>query len=325
MDDLIVPGVLELYGSDARKFRGLIRSVEDTFDGMGFDQISPGLLGQDRIFKENLDFLGERFLDNLVYVGLKKEEGVVILPEGTMRTYDFIKRNELEQARIFYCQQFVRNEDPREVAEGKTRNFWQAGCEIFGYDWLNSSVDVMTTAYSIMESAGLPDAVVRFTDKRLLYGLINSFPIAEQEKIRKNIENADDDSTKFLELCTSVQDGEREHVSAIASFLDLAKTDLSLDSLKDISTNEVYQEGIQDLVRLSRALPSNVNQQVLPFMAKSWDACDKLLFDVRVGDYSGALAGGGNLTYNHYMPEKIKSGMGVGVTRLFEVQTQRGK
>ena len=59
--------------------------------------------------------------------------------------------------------------------------------------------------------------------------------------------------------------------------------------------------------------------RLLPFMAKSWDACDSMMFDVRYPGYDAAIAGGGILTYPGYKPECTKAGCGVGVTRVFEI------
>jgi histidyl-tRNA synthetase len=319
----IVPGVLEKFGPEASSFRRLIRSIEDAFDERGFDQLMPDLLAYEDIFKRNLEFLGERFMDNLVHVNLNGESGVVVLPEGTMRTYDFISRNNLDKARIFYSQSFVRNEPPEEVAEGKTRNFWQIGCEIFGYDLLDSSIDAMTTAYDVMASSGLPDARIRFTDKRLLKGLTERFNESERTKIMRCVEGSNDDADQFYETYLR-EEGSREDIAKdISNFLRLNKKDLSIRDLKDLSDNPTYLEGIHYISSILNGLPARVKTKLLPFMAKSWDACDKLLFDARVSDYDSALAGGGNLVYRNYMPDVSKSGMGVGVTRIFEVQKNR--
>ncbi|MBU1111142.1 MAG: hypothetical protein KJ896_00035, partial [Nanoarchaeota archaeon] len=128
----LVPGVLEHFGEEARLLRKIIRSMEDVLDQRGFDQLDFGLLTKDQLYVRNLEFLGERFMDNLSYVELNGEErDITILPEGTMRVYDYISRNNIDRAKIFYSSQFVRNEDPSEVSKGKTRNFWQIGFEIF--------------------------------------------------------------------------------------------------------------------------------------------------------------------------------------------------
>ena len=321
-----VPGVLELYGDEARKFRHLVRTIEDTLDSRGFQELNPGLLATDRIFRENVNHLGARFMENLVYVSLNGEKNVVVLPEGTMRTYDFMKRKQLLQARIFYSQPFVRNEPPTDVAKGKTRNFWQIGYELLGQEWLSSSLDAMETAHSILADAGLKDVRIRFGDGRLMKGLLARVPSDEREKVLEIIQRANDDPQKFLRLyqerCVGVDDVAKE----IASFMGLmSKVDLSLSELSRISSDSLYQEGIAALNQINEALSPNVNRQILPFLGKSWNACDRLIFDARVEDCNGAIAGGGNLTYRNYLPEVEKSGAGIGITRVFQVLKQRGK
>jgi len=53
-------------------------------------------------------------------------------------------------------------------------------------------------------------------------------------------------------------------------------------------------------------------------MPKSWDACDSFLFDARIEGYDYAIAGGGNLYAPNTKAYTVKSGAGIGVTRLTE-------
>jgi len=56
---------------------------------------------------------------------------------------EYAIRNNLKQGRIYYSQEFARNEEAASVQNGKTRSFWQTGFEIFGSPWLESSLEAI--------------------------------------------------------------------------------------------------------------------------------------------------------------------------------------
>ena len=314
-----VNGVNELFGKQARDLRKLLRSFEDTLDARGFDQLIPGILSSDEIFRQNLDFLGNRFMDNLVYADVNGEKNIVILPEGTMRTYDFIKRNRLDQAKIFYNEQFVRNEPLEEVEKGKTRAFYQTGFEIFNYPLIESGVEAMTTVYELIKNAGIDDIVIRMADKRLISGLLQQYTCEDKKIIQKIMDKADDSPIKFERLY-KLNGGKDPNIKHMIAFIEMGlDRNLSLTDLAKFDGSKIYHDGLHDLYQIQSNISREVKLEILPFMAKSWDACDRLLFDARSLRYNGALAGGGNLTYGAYEKSCPKSGAGLGTTRIFEL------
>ncbi|MCF7917594.1 ATP phosphoribosyltransferase regulatory subunit [Candidatus Gracilibacteria bacterium] len=316
-------GVPEYFGEDARILRKVIRSMEDCLEDMGFDQLMSGPLVSHQIFLNNLEYLGKRFMDNLVYSQVNGENGSsVLLPEGTMKSYDFIRRSEMKKAKVFYSAFFTRNEDPVDVSKGKTRCFWQIGFEIFNHPIFQSSIEAINATYSLLISAGLDDAYIRITDKRILKGLIESYSEKDREIIMSIIDKADDSSSKFRELY-SVSGGESksvvEDITELLEMISVPNQDI-LSKLKGVvKKSKQSQEGIDNISRIQEKLGNNVTMKIIPFMAKSWDACDKLMFDGRYPGYDSAICGGGNLTYNGYRPDSPKSGVGVGVTRVFDI------
>jgi len=317
-----VDGVREIFGQEARTLRRILRSMEDILDERGFDQLDPGILVSDSLFRQNLDFLGERFLENLSYVQLNGEgDNVVILPEGTMRVYDFIRKNDFDKAKIFYSSQFVRNENPEEVRLGKTRNFWQIGFEIFNHDKNESTLEAIETAYEMIRAVDLVDAYVRLTDKRLMKGFYERFPEEEQSLIFSIIDKADDSGEEFKKLYDLKGGKDLRIRDEVAGFMDLIKSGtMTLDDLRKYGCgSRTYSQGIENLERIQETINPNVNLRIIPFMSKSWDACDEMMFDIRYPSYEGAICGGGNLTYNNFKPDSPKSGAGIGVTRVHEI------
>lgn len=316
-----IEGVIEPFGEEARALRQILRTFEDTLDDRGFDQLYLGMLTHENVFLQNLDFLGDRFMENLVYANVDGENGVVILPEGTMKTYDYMRRMNLSQAKIFYNEQFVRNEPVDEVRNGKTRVFYQTGFEIFNHSFVEASVDAMTTVYQMISNVGISDVYIRMSDKRLMNGVLEEFESQEKDIIKQLMDRADDDPDRLVHLYFENGGTDHSSIEYLADFLRLSqKPDLTLDDPEQYNRNNVFNEGLEYLRELEQGLiQAGVQYQILPFMAKSWDACDMLLFDARSPRFNGALAGGGNLTYGAYEPHLPKTGAGIGTTRLYQL------
>lgn len=226
----------------------------------------------------------------------------------------------MEHAKIFYSSLFTRNEPPDDVNTRKTRNFWQIGFEIFNYPLFESSIEVIHTANEILNSAGLQNHIFRISDKRLFMGFTEQYEPDEQALIYSIMNSADDDINLFRNLYKQAGGKNTKIVKEIGDFIALMSR--PNPSIKDLARHKncsaLYKAGLENLEAIIEALPE-IKFQVLPFMAKSWDACCPLLFDARHPSLNAAICGGGNLQYNSYKPDAPKSGVGIGVTRIFEI------
>lgn len=139
-----ISGIREWSGAAARRFRACRNAVEEVFESSGFQFFYSGMFCAEDLYIRHLDVLGSDFLDNLIHLNLQDNgRRLVAVPEGTFRVYDYAIRNNLKQGRIYYSQEFARNEEAASVQNGKTRSFWQTGFEIFGSPWLESSLEAI--------------------------------------------------------------------------------------------------------------------------------------------------------------------------------------
>lgn len=317
-----VPGIDEYYGDEAKKYKKIIRSMEDILDEYGYKQLITDILTKDTIYKENLNFLGERFLDNLVYVDLNWEDkDIVVLPEGTMKVYDYIKWNNLEKAKIYYSEPYLRNEEYEDVIKWKTRWFRQIWFEIFNYPKFDSTIEAIKLSHDLLKSAWLKKHYIRITDKRLFKWLVYRYDEKDINIIKAIIDKADDDPLKFRELYKSKWWVNKNVENEIADFLSLLYKDkLSINDLKNITQESItYNSWIDNLKAITDEVSDKIKITLLPFLAKSWDACDEVMFDARHPKYESAICWWWNLTYDNYNPEAPKSGAGIGVTRVFDL------
>jgi len=209
-------------------------------------------------------------------------------------------------------------------------SFWQTGFEIYGQEEGEANSEALKTLVNCFQSCNCSNAYYRISDKRILKGLILDLPLNQQRDIYYLIDQCHEDGTVFEKIYKN-NGGNEVLAGKIGALLNLGKEkNLTLDMLKDFTNNSFSYRGVENIKavvdNIGLEFP-NINIQIIPFMGKSWDACDKILFDVRLPDYDYdyAVAGGGNLCAFNKKDIIQKSGAGIGVTRLTEYILEKQK
>lgn len=324
---MLVEGVKEWFGEEGKIFIDIRNAVENTLLSMGFDYFYSGIISKKSLYQNHVSNLGPHFLDNCLEFDLNgKKTGNIISPEGTFRVYDYLDRNSKlkknNSGKIFYSQEFARNESQEEIREGKTMSFWQSGFEIYGFEKIKSSILAIETVYECFKNCNLPEMYIRISDKRLIEGLLITLPLEERRNIYQLIDKCGEDGNKFYETCIN-EYGNKKIAEIIKDFLNLTHNkSITLDMIDKFTDNEISHQGVIFLKEIFSILEKDypqINIKLIPFMPKSWDACDTLLFDARLPKYNYAVAGGGNLSaFNKNNININKSGAGIGITRLVE-------
>ncbi len=322
---LLVSGVREWFGNDANIFMDIRNKLENSLISQNFSYFYGGIVSKKSIYEENISNLGERFIDNCIEFTLNgKDIGTIISPEGTFRVYDYLNRNNKihnHSGQVFYSQEFLRNEPEEDVKKGKTISFWQTGFEIYGKKEIESSILALKTLINCFKAINFNEVYFRVSDKRILEGLVSHLPLNTRREIYYLIDICKEDGTTFTSYYIK-NGGDYKLAEKIGQLLDLGKNkQLTLDILDSFTDNLISHKGIAFLNEVLTELLkeySDSNIKIIPFMGKSWDACDSLLFDARLPDYDYAVAGGGNLFAFNNEKKIVKSGAGIGVTRLVD-------
>lgn len=322
---MLIEGVREWFGEDGRIFLQLRNSIENYLLNNKFEYFHGGVVSRKEIYENNVSILGRHFMKNCIEFDINgKNKGNIIAPEGTFRVYDYLSRNnkiENNSGKVFYSQEFVRNESQQDVKEGKTISFWQTGFEIYGKKELESSILALKTLISCFRCINLSEVYFRISDKRILEGLIINLPLKSRREIYNLIDECKEDGDLFKESYIR-QGGDlstAEKVGKLLKIRDNGRT--TLDIMDYFTDNSLSHSGVEFIKKILDEIHKenlNVNIKVIPFMPKSWDACDSLLFDARLPNYAYAVAGGGNLLAFNKDKKVMKSGAGIGVTRLTE-------
>lgn len=319
-----IPGVKEWFGNDALIFWNIRNSIESKLFSLGFNFYYGGLVSKKNLYENSVESLGDSFLNNLVNFQLQKDKdsNLIIAPEATIRVYDFLERQKdiKDSDKIFYSQEFMRNENQKDINSGKTFSFWQTGYEIYGNNKKECSLSAIETTSICLDILKIEDLYLRISDKRILEGMLLSYSLNERRQIYNLIDLCDEKSNLFYTNFIK-NGGEKEIANKIADLLSLSDKNylLTFNDLRDCTKNEYSINGINELEDLIKNITHKINHKIklIPFMPKSWDACDSLLFDARIDNYKYALAGGGNLSTT-LKKGLYKSGAGIGVTRLTE-------
>lgn len=322
---MLVPGVKEWFGHEAKVFMDIRNNLENYLINQNFNYFYGGIVSKKSIYEENISSLGERFIENCIEFSLNgKDIGTIISPEGTFRVYDYLNRNnqiENHSGQVFYSQEFLRNESQEDINQGKTMSFWQTGFEIYGMEEIDSSVLALKTVINCFKTINLNDIYFRVSDKRILEGLLGDLSLDKRREIYYLIDKCKEDGVIFKNYYIK-KGGDSGIAEKVGMLLDLGKNKkLTLDMLDSFTDNVLSHNGVIFLKNVLSKLKKECNDaniEIIPFMGKSWDACDSLLFDARLPNYDYAVAGGGNLFAFNKEKKVIKSGAGIGVTRLVE-------
>lgn len=320
---MFVQGTREWFGDNARVFLQIRNTIENTLLERDFNYFCGGLVSKRTIYENNVDSLGENFLNNLINLHIPgKEEGLIIAPEYTFRVYDYLIRNNmLNEGKVFYSQEFIRNEPADDVKRGKTFSFWQTGFEIFGKEEMESSILALDTLADCLEKTGIQNIYFRMSDKRILQGILSDHSLEDRRKIYALIDKCDEQACLFYDDFIEAG-GDKITGKAVSNLLELGNYEglTILDLKNEVSNDESLQgvEFLQDILEKYEDTKHRTKIRLIPFMPKSWDACDSLLFDARITGYPYAVSGGGNLSTCNAAKNIMKSGAGIGITRLVE-------
>ena len=159
------------------------------------------------------------------------------------------------------------------------------------------------------------------SDKRILQGILSDCSLEERRKIYSLIDKCDEQANAFYDKYIEAG-GNTATGKSVASLLELGNNEgLTINDLSRAVNNKESLQGVRfldDVLKKYGETGHAIYARLIPFMPKSWDACDSLLFDARISGYPYAVSGGGNLSTQNAARNIMKSGAGIGITRLVE-------
>ncbi|MCL2891679.1 ATP phosphoribosyltransferase regulatory subunit [Brenneria tiliae] len=193
-------GIKEWMGVSGKKILDVRNTLENYLLGNDFQFYYFGAVSKRSIYSDNSHVLGEGFLENLIQLN-KISSDYILSPEGTFRVYNHILNSgELQknkQGKVFYSQEFMRNEPDYQVKNGKTFSFWQTGFECYGYPLEEYSWLALKTTIEALSLLSINDLYFRISDKRIIESLLEELSISERRKIYSLIDNCSESPRLF--------------------------------------------------------------------------------------------------------------------------------
>ena len=323
LENYLVAGVSELFGEDAKTFRKVRTQIEESLEQQGFNFYFPGMVSKKRLYSNFVDEVGERFLNNLVGVELEGETGIIVRPEGTLAVLDYVARSRDLPTKVYYSQEFLRNEPFSEVKEGKTRAFWQIGFELVGYSLDYANLETIKSCIEAVSSSGLQGVYARITDKRILSGILEELSLNDQQEIRNRVDLVGENPNEFLELKSKKNDSISK---TVAELLALSSVDNPFNEMRKVLANYPQSlEGVDNLENLYFCSKEFGNVRVSPVIGKGWEVYNQMMVEIKCEGYPYALGGGGDYSaMKSIFPNTEMTGAGLGLTRIIEALLQQG-
>jgi len=241
----LVKGIREWYGSEGLSFLQIRNAIENVLIKDGFDYYYGSLVSKRSVYENYIDYLGDDFLNNLISFKINSSD-LIIAPESTIRVYDYLSRHKevsQNEGKIFYSQEFMRNEAKEEIDKGKTFTFWQIGFEIFGKKEMESSVLAMNTVENCLRSTNIPNIYFRISDKRILEGFLLNYSIKERRFIYGLIDKCNENSNRFYNQFLK-NGGNKNIAKIIANLLDIKHINFSANNFLDLLKMNIRKKDI---------------------------------------------------------------------------------
>ena len=251
----------DFYPSEMEARKQVFARLKTMAENYGFREVETPVVEYTNLFT---DKSGDEIKSQLFNLEKKGEEELSLRPELTpaVARMFIAKQKELPKpVKWYYLQKMWRYEKPQ---QGRLREFYQFGVELFGSDKTEADADVINLAIDLLSSLGLTkkDFVIKVNNRKLLAGLLESLKLKNQEDIFRVIDKyrklSKDD---FLEELKKAK-ADKKQSDKIVELISLKKLS---DFDKAAGGNEMAAKGLEELKRLFELMKQYGKQDCVEF------------------------------------------------------------
>ncbi len=322
----ILSGFMELLPSDQILFNRMVDTIRTTYEEFGFLPLDTPTIELSEVLLAKAG--GET--EKQIYRFLKGDTDLSLRFDLTVPLARYVSAHYNDLVfpfKRYQISKVFRGERPQ---KGRFREFYQCDIDIIGNESLDFIYDaeIPTVIYHLFQKLNLGKFTIRINNRKVLNGFFKSLALEEKatdilriiDKIEKIGEEAVSQELKELGV-------EEEAVTKILAFLKIeGTTEEKLEALKNLSEEETFQAGVQELEIVFRALKDfqvDENYYTLDLtIARGLDYYTGTVYETRLDDYPslGSICSGGryeNLT-EYYTDQHLPGiGISIGLTRLF--------
>ena len=196
-----VKGTHDVYGNESCEFsyvENVMRRISEFF---AFNEVRPPVLEHSELFVRSVGESSDVVRKEMYTFNDKGERSLTLRPEFTAGIARLIVQNKLTNLqelpiKMYYCGPVFRYERPQ---LGRYRQFNQFGVECIGHNNPVADVDVISLAYTILQSLGLENVTIKINtlgDEESR----NNYKVALKEFFSKHIDDMCPDCKQRLEL-----------------------------------------------------------------------------------------------------------------------------
>ncbi len=252
-------GTRDFPPGEMERRRAVEKKMRDVFERYGYREIATPTMEHMELFTMKS---GDAVIDETYSFNDKSGRMLALRPEltaPTMRMYMEQMKMSPKPLKVYYFGNCFRYDRPQ---KGRYREFWQMGCELIGANTPEAVAEMVSTAYSVLEQAGLDDVKLRIGDLDILRSFIGRMGVEDAGGIMRLIDKSDHDGVremlggaagadefmKFLEcgdfeaLGEFFDEGETERLGKVLEWLSVFGTPYTLDT--SIARGLDYYRGI---------------------------------------------------------------------------------
>lgn len=154
-----VRGTYDVYGSQKRKMKKVIKTASEVVEKYGFEEIETPIFEFTEVFARNLGDTSDIVTKEMYCFSDRGGESLTLRPEGTAGVVRAFISEGMQQnlpVKLYYAGPMFRYERPQ---KGRQRQFTQFGCELLGVETPQADIEVIAMAYEFVEKLGLQGSV----------------------------------------------------------------------------------------------------------------------------------------------------------------------
>lgn len=196
-----VKGTHDVFNSESCEFSFVENVMKRISEFFAFTEVRPPVLEHSELFVRSVGESSDVVRKEMYTFNDKGDRSLTLRPEFTAGIARLIVQNKLTNLqelpiKMYYCGPVFRYERPQ---LGRYRQFNQFGVECVGHSNPIADVDVISLAYTILQSLGLENVTIKINtlgDEESR----NNYKIALKEFFAKHIDNMCPDCKQRLEL-----------------------------------------------------------------------------------------------------------------------------
>jgi histidyl-tRNA synthetase len=239
-----VKGTKDMYPEDFAIQQYIFSKFKETAEKYGFKQVEAPAFEYMSVFRKKA---GPE-IDKQIFVLKKRgKEEIGLRFDITVpitRMYINKQKALTKPVKWFYLTRMWRYEQPQ---QGRLREFYQFGIELFGSEKSEADAEVINLAIDSLKSLGLTnkDFIVKINNRKLLEGLLDFIPKNKIEEVMRLIDKSEKIGKKNLELSLKDLKVDAKKVIKILETKDINKIKIE---------NEKAKQGLEELNSILKLL-----------------------------------------------------------------------